>query len=373
MLMICGLARTAFSQGYRVNEFALDRFELSPSGQGAIWVSNGRLMPPGHARLSLGLNYLRDPLVALRQGERLGALISDRLGAHVTGSLGIHRRLELMVQLPFVAFQGGEDLSAAGLQPPSRAAMGAPSLGVRLGLLGVRPRAKLNLAVDAQFYVPAGAGNALARDQGLAFAGSVALGREWGPLSTMLQMGARIRPATALGTRDVMTEGTFAAAATVRPWTQVTLEAGIRGAVPAQKGPLALEMLFGGRCALRPNTDIFFLAGPGLGQAAGTPLFRAVAGVSVGLGLWSSGCTAGEPHEPSACPQLDLDGDRIRNALDACPEQAEDRDDFEDADGCPDLDHDRDGVLEGNDRCPHEAGSPQQGGCPAPSADRSAT
>ena len=40
---------------------------------------------------------------------------------------------------------------------------------------------------------------------------------------------------------------------------------------------------------------------------------------------------------------------------DACPDQPEDRDGFEDSDGCPEPDNDGDGVLDGSDSCPEDA------------------
>jgi outer membrane protein OmpA-like peptidoglycan-associated protein len=48
----------------------------------------------------------------------------------------------------------------------------------------------------------------------------------------------------------------------------------------------------------------------------------------------------------------DADGDGIMDSEDACPEAAEDIDDFEDSDGCPDNDNDNDGVEDVNDQCP---------------------
>ncbi len=52
----------------------------------------------------------------------------------------------------------------------------------------------------------------------------------------------------------------------------------------------------------------------------------------------------------------ELDGDRdddgIRDSRDRCPDNAEDKDGFEDLDGCPDKDNDQDGVLDGGDGCP---------------------
>jgi hypothetical protein len=51
----------------------------------------------------------------------------------------------------------------------------------------------------------------------------------------------------------------------------------------------------------------------------------------------------------------DTDGDGYQDHLEACPNDPEDFDGFEDNDGCPDVDNDRDGVLDRNDECPNQA------------------
>jgi hypothetical protein len=65
----------------------------------------------------------------------------------------------------------------------------------------------------------------------------------------------------------------------------------------------------------------------------------------------------------------DEDRDGIIDKKDACPRDAEDRDDFSDNDGCPDPDNDGDGFIDEQDRCPDVAGP--DGGCPV--ADRTKT
>jgi len=50
----------------------------------------------------------------------------------------------------------------------------------------------------------------------------------------------------------------------------------------------------------------------------------------------------------------DTDGDGILNNVDKCPDQPEDFDEFEDADGCPDPDNDQDGIPDVDDKCPLE-------------------
>lgn len=64
----------------------------------------------------------------------------------------------------------------------------------------------------------------------------------------------------------------------------------------------------------------------------------------------------------------DSDKDRIRNRSDACPDDTEDEDGWQDEDGCPDPDDDQDGVpdpLDGCDTVPEDMdGVEDDDGCP---------
>lgn len=62
----------------------------------------------------------------------------------------------------------------------------------------------------------------------------------------------------------------------------------------------------------------------------------------------------GTPVKEDGCPDDDIDGDGIPNNIDKCPEDAEDRDGFEDRDGCPDPDNDADGIPDAVDDCPND-------------------
>jgi outer membrane protein OmpA-like peptidoglycan-associated protein len=64
----------------------------------------------------------------------------------------------------------------------------------------------------------------------------------------------------------------------------------------------------------------------------------------------------------------DADRDGYKDDVDACPNDPEDFDDFQDAEGCPDPDNDQDGILDVDDECPlipedHD-GDADADGCP---------
>ena len=64
----------------------------------------------------------------------------------------------------------------------------------------------------------------------------------------------------------------------------------------------------------------------------------------------------------------DSDKDGIDDDNDKCPNEAEDKDGFQDADGCPDLDNDGDGIPDDKDKCPNDPetknGYQDDDGCP---------
>ncbi|MDH4036317.1 MAG: OmpA family protein [Candidatus Krumholzibacteria bacterium] len=73
-------------------------------------------------------------------------------------------------------------------------------------------------------------------------------------------------------------------------------------------------------------------------------------------------------QDADGCPDLDNDGDGLNDKDDMCPDLAEDYDSFQDGDGCPDLDNDQDGIPDASDKCPDEAedldGEADDDGCP---------
>ena len=59
-------------------------------------------------------------------------------------------------------------------------------------------------------------------------------------------------------------------------------------------------------------------------------------------------------QDDDGCPDPDNDGDGIPDVTDKCPMEPEDKDGFQDDDGCPDLDNDGDGLSDKVDQCPND-------------------
>ncbi len=135
-----------------------------------------------------------------------------------------------------------------------------------------------------------------------------------------------------------------------------------------------LEAMTTARVRLRGGVWATAGIGKGLNNAVGSAAVRVVAGVG-----WSRRAPELEVlavREPliievqgEVDPDADRDGDGILDVDDACPDQAETFDTFEDEDGCPELDGDEDGVPFEKDLCPEEPIYPEQDprysdGCP---------
>jgi outer membrane protein OmpA-like peptidoglycan-associated protein len=79
-------------------------------------------------------------------------------------------------------------------------------------------------------------------------------------------------------------------------------------------------------------------------------------------------------QDADGCPDPDNDQDGIPDKDDKCPNDPEDKDGFQDADGCPDPDNDGDGIADTIDKCPNEPedkdGFQDEDGCPDPDNDQ---
>jgi len=380
-------ASSALAQPAGLPEFELERLELNPNGKGSLLMGTGELLEAGGFRLSLAGQYENDPLVMYREGTRLGSVVGDRVTGHLVGAWAPMRWLELGVQLPVVAWQRGDDLSAQGVGAPGTTGLSTPQVHVRLGLLSQRRDAPLDLALELGAGLPLGSADTLSRDSIVRLSPKVMAGRRFGALRAGVEAGMLVRPAVVLSNDgDIQDElGNEVRLGAVLATTGEGLrgELNVRGTVPLTREPSSLELLAGLRLPVGESTEVYALGGPGFGDAPGTPTFRLLLGVAFGSGERgeaarrdgdNDGVTEGQdkcpteagPAERQGCPVKDSDKDGVENGADQCPTEAGSAE----RQGCPVKDTDKDGVEDGADKCPTEAGPTERQGCPVKDTDK---
>jgi outer membrane protein OmpA-like peptidoglycan-associated protein len=353
--MLC--ASTALAQPTGLPEFELERLELNPNGKGSLLMGTGELLQEGGFRLSLAGQYENDPLVMYREGNRLGSVVGDRVTAHLLAAWAPMRWLELGVQLPVVAWQRGDDLSAQGIGAPGRTGLSTPTVNVRLGLLSQRRDAPLDLALELGAGLPLGSADTLSRDRIVRLSPKVMAGRRFGALRAGVEAGMLVRPAVALSEdaniQDELGNEVRLGAVLATTGEGLRGELNVRGTVPLTREPTSVELLAGLRLPVGGSTEVYALGGPGFGDAPGTPTFRLLLGVAVGGG-----------ERPDAS-RRDDDGDGVKNGDDKCPTEAGPAE----RQGCPVKDSDKDGLEDERDACVTEPGLVELKGCPAKDTD----
>lgn len=160
---------------------------------------------------------------------------------------------------------------------------------------------------------------------------------------------------------------------------------GGQGISPEVTRPSHLEVISGLKLIFNKGSYLTFGGGHGFLSGYSQPKWRAFIGItfrpkasdSDGDGILDEKDACVNEAEDldgfedqDGCPEPDNDQDGFRDLYDQCPNDPEDFNDFEDQDGCPDgnRDLDRDGIIDPKDDCPTEAedldGFSDGDGCP---------
>lgn len=356
-----------------------ERLPLSPGAEGSLLFGGGRLLPVGPPRLSALVHYQNGALL-LRPagGSDSGARFDHRATAVVSAAWAPMPWMQLNAEVPVIGYQLAAGLPAGSSAPPS-SGLGAPTLGVRFGVLREADPQSFDLSLGLDAALPLGSGGLLGHDErGPVLIPRVGVGRSMDKLRFGGELFAHVRRGIALtsGTQtDVVGREvglgafvTYAASDTVRA------ELNVFGALPLQTTGYSAEVIAGARYQVVPGFELFALGGPGFGELVGTPQFRMLAGAAVTprpppppvqpiAAAAKPLCEPGAPHEVADCPDLDKDADGVPNRADECPGSPEDRDGFLDHDGCLDPDNDKDGLVDARDACPNVPGTLAGNGC----------
>lgn len=401
LLALAGLSTTLYSatalpqQVAEPRKFAIERFRPSMDGEGIFDVEWGNTKEFLAWDLALWLSYSNDPLV-LRIDEngksrRGPALVKHRLGGNIVGAVGLFPWLQLGADLPIALFQSQGDSLRKFAENPKSLSVGGT------GDLRLRPKFRLlesqyhlvDLSVITMFTIPSNSSAAYLGEKGVAFEPEVVVSRALSEARLSGNIGYRLRPKTTTLNLTVDDEVTFrvGAAYPFEPRLGVPVEASVSfsGAFAASApfrdaNQSPMETLIGAAYDAYERVRVFAAFGFGLKQGFGTPDFRILAGVRLhtpaeldrdgdGLPDKEDGCPddpedKDEWEDEDGCPDLDNDEDGVLDVNDGAPNDPEDKDDFEDSDGVPDPDNDEDGIADSDDQCPNDAGPQDNKGCP---------
>ena len=355
--LACLPAVAAAQSATTTTNVAVQQYQPTPFSDRMLRLDGSGVAPFGELRIGMDVDYAFKPLVLVDQTPGIfqaGApgpnhnLIEHAVGGTVLASFGLGHRLELGVAVPLLLYQHGEDVPGAA--KPATFGLSNPLVGIKFHLGSWRG---LGAGATVTTSLPVGSGD-VTHDSG--FGGTARLFADYrrGPLTFGVRAGFHLHGDRTFYNVDLGNQIDYAAGVSLRLGLRTTLMAEGAGLTSA-KSPFKVpeqspvEALGG----LRQRIGHLYLTlagGPGLVRGYGSPVFRAVAGLT-----WAN-------RVP------DADGDGVDDDHDLCPTVPEDRDGFEDGDGCPDPDNDKDGILDAQDRCPNEPddndGFEDVDGCP---------
>ncbi|TNE86348.1 MAG: OmpA family protein [Deltaproteobacteria bacterium] len=269
--------------------------------------------------------YAKAPFVQYRSvngGDPMREPLLDNafalnLGFHA----GLHERVGVALTGPIYFTSSGLD----GAQGPSA---GDFRLSVPVGLvLAGDDEGGFGLSAVPFANLPIGAQERYQGDGGFGGGALLAAGWRGGPLDVSYNLGIETGPSPDLYNLQASTQlltglgGSFAVSETLAVRAEASFRPGLGKNEVAGAGSPG-ELLVSARGVPSGPGGLSWTAGGSLGVTPGASAasFRLFAGVGYAIGK-----------------ERDLDGDGFADHEDACPEEAETRNDYKDDDGCPDM------------------------------------
>jgi len=379
---VAAVAATAHTAHAQAGNIDLNEFRPAIDSRGYLTVNASQVL--GKNELSFGLGALDwgHGMLDFKNGQNEYA-IKDIVAATLIAAYGFKlgpAELEIGASAPFVIMSGDRNPDFVDPTNPNNnkqyklSGQGIGNIGVHIKTRFLKtskgPRIGLGLIASAYLPTVSPKDNWLGESK-LVPQLTVILDKEFGrehPLRLALNGGIRIRSQKETFTdNDPGPDGAPTTGQTIEAGSEIPIGFGVAYAVSPQKfdivgevtGAIPLqatnyfpvEALAGIKVYLARNSFLSLGGGAGLQpNKGGSPDARAFIGIV---------------FEPNIG---DRDGDGIKDDVDACPDQPEDYDGFEDEDGCPDPDNDRDGIPDVDDKCPNvpetKNGFEDEDGCP---------
>ncbi len=347
----------AIAAGGAAHAGGINHFEAAAGPHNYIVTNHPAVLPHLVPSGWMLVSYANDPLVFRDDnGKQIGdAIVANQVNAEIAAALGLFDRFEVGVVAP-AYFMNGAGFDGEGLT-----AFGTGDLRVNGKVLltpwndGVVASFRLSsdLIPIAQLVSSDSKAGPLAGDvlPNVTPAFSVGFNSQYFRLG--LDAGVLIRAPREIAGKDLVagTQVTYGAGAEISIIPkQLFFTADVNGrASPAFLGSDRDRFPLEGDVALKYFAGPILLmggGGSGLVPDYGAPDFR----VFFAVGYFDR---PAPEEEVIAKPEIgDRDKDGIKDNVDDCPDDPEDKDNFEDDDGCPEPDNDKDGIADVDDDCP---------------------
>ncbi len=360
---VASIAIPSFAQDAGARTGSLERFQPSVPGDAMFGVPSpmvgGHLVP----RAAVIADYAYLPL-SIQDGDTRSSIVADQLFLHAAVSFALFDRVLLSADMPFALFQTGDSplVGSTQFDSPGEAQVGDLRMGARFRLYGDfwDP---FQIGVGGYVFLPTGPSDSYAADGSVRGEPHLLVGGRTSHFVYSASLGTTLRGSARPHTFDaragaalVLGESFFQIGPELTVTAPLSEDVIVDDATTriTTASPVGAELLLGAKLRVLGSLVIGAGAGPGLSQAWGTPVFFGV------------GSVAYEPLPPKKKDDADTDGDKILDAVDACPTVPGIASDDAKKHGCPDTD--RDGIFDAEDACPKVAGLPNQDpkkhGCP---------
>ncbi|MBK6690241.1 MAG: OmpA family protein [Deltaproteobacteria bacterium] len=348
-------------------------------------------------------HYARNPLVLFADRLQIGEVVGHRLSLDLVGSIGLLDFLELGLAIPVTLYQLGD----SGLPTGDLDKTGFRDLRVqaKLTILTQERTGIIGLSLVPELSIPVGSTDSFLGDGNVTFSPTLLVDRRFDILFGFrigAGFGIKLRPRAEIGNVEIGNEFYYRAGAGLGLPNLLDLHP---EAIAELSGTSRIDELFEkreqnpflGRLGLRVHSDlepghrVIYTGGVSAGatRGYGAPDFQVFLGAIYqrylsdrdGDLIWDDDDAC--PDDPEdrddfedsdGCPEPDNDKDGLPDTADRCPNDPEDFDQFEDLDGCPEPDNDKDGIPDTQDKCPNDPEDPDgfedQDGCPDPDNDR---
>jgi outer membrane protein OmpA-like peptidoglycan-associated protein len=356
---------------------------------------------PSHKQLGFGLmlNYQWRPYVIYTRGSnpQTTYVINEQLGAELSASLGLFERVQLGLALPFTGYVKGEMVD--GMGAPTYMKFDTNGIGdlraeVKANFATLGSDDQVSVGGLAGLTVPTGKDSAYLGDRNVTGRIKALAGLEIGHLRAAGNLGVLLRQSSTSFKAEVGHQLLYGGAVSYQVHNRVEAMVevfGRSGLVEFTKfywdvNPIEVDAAV--RVRLNNMWSLMGGGGMGLGKGIGAPRARGFLGAQFTPdfrdrdqdGVYDINDKCPDQAEDrdnfqdnDGCPDPDNDNDGILDAADKCPNSAEDMDQFQDEDGCPEADNDKDGIDDIHDACPNAAedgrGKRPKDGCPSTSED----